>query len=157
VATLNDPVFGELSNYEHGWSRRYTISIFGESKDVDIHIEADTEPTQRQQDVLLRFERNKEKCIGDIENCIYEYYSSILQDRRADFEDAADELMPVVSNVSRLGALVSLGVILISDRNPPGDKQIGFLFDCTWDPDHGIAVELTDNEVTAVGSQDIVL
>jgi len=157
VATLNDPIFGELSNYEHGWSRRYGISVFGEKREVDIRIETEAEPTQQQRETFFKFERNKESCVRDIERSIYEYYNSIIDDRRDDFGDSADEMMPIVSDIDGMGAIVSLEVILISDWDPPNDKQIGFLFDCTWDEDHGLAVELIDNEVTGVGDQDIVL
>jgi len=157
VTTLDDPAFGELSDYEHGWRRRYGISIFGEEREIDIRIETEAEPTQQQRETFLRFEYNKESIIRNIEKSIYEYYISIIDGRRNDFGDSKDEMMPIIADVEGMGTVVSPEVILLSDWDPPHDKRIGFLFDCTWDEDHGVGVELTDNEVTGVGDQDIVL
>ncbi|WP_407665834.1 DUF6985 domain-containing protein [Mycolicibacterium aubagnense] len=35
--------------------------------------------------------------------------------------------------------------------------MIGLLFDCTWEPELGVAVKFVDETVAEVGPQDIVL
>src|SRR4051794_6593805 len=99
MTTLNDPAFGELSRYEYGWTRKYDISIFGENKQVILRVQTYTEPSLQQQETFSKFDQNKQLCVKEIEKSIFEYYSSILEEKREDFEDSSDELMPIVSDI----------------------------------------------------------
>lgn len=158
ATTLSDPIFGKLNKEELGLVRKYDIIIFGERKYVDLIVETDKdEPTPGQRETFSKFEMQKKSCIEYIEKAIYEYYSSILKDERSDLGSSADKMMPIVSDINGLKDLVFLDNILVLDPDIYGEKKMGFLFDCTWDPGHGLGVELTDNKVTAVDNQDILL
>ncbi|MDQ0395410.1 DUF6985 domain-containing protein [Labrys monachus] len=160
ITKLNDPVFGELDQTEWAWIRNYRVSMFGESKEVELEVEweePDILPSTEQQETFLKFDRNKNKCFSDIENAIYKYYLSILNNLRNDLGDSADELMPIVSDVNGLKDLVSLQAIIIKPHYGIWENKIVFLLDCTWDTSLGLGVAMIDNKVTEVGEQDIVL
>ncbi|MDQ0395039.1 DUF6985 domain-containing protein [Labrys monachus] len=157
MGTIEDPVFGKLWWDGLSWKREYDAFIFGEDRTVILVVDEDSGPTAAQQEIFVKFYRHKDQCIRDIERSIYAYYLSILDEKRADLGDVADEEMPIVSNINELGALVPLEQIVIKDPYYGDDKIIALLFGCTWDDSHGLGVKLTDNKVTDVGQQDIVL
>jgi hypothetical protein len=157
MATLKDPVFGILVDDGDDWNRDYEISIFGEDKLVKLVIRADEKPTTKQRKTFAKFESSKDACTSEIEKALFDHYEAIVEDRRGDLDDLADEMMPVISKSSELKAMVLLKEIILQDWDAPDDKEIGFLFDCTWAPDEGLGVKLSDNKVTEIGGQDIVL
>ncbi|MDQ0393182.1 DUF6985 domain-containing protein [Labrys monachus] len=157
MGTIEDPVFGKLQPRGRYLARNYDVLIFSENRNITLLVDNDDKPTHQQQEIFIKFDRHKEKCIKDIEKSIYAYYLSILEETRSDLGDVANEEMPIVSNINELGALVPLEKIIIRDPYYYEANIMGFMFGCTWDDSHGLGVELTDNKVTGVGQQDIVL
>lgn len=155
METLNDPAFGELIDRDEAgdWYRWYEIDLFGERKTVHLAVTYTEKPTEAQRATFLKFEQHKQACIDKIEKAIFNYYNSFLEEVRAGLEEDADEVMPVISTVNELNDLVTLEEIIVA----PSDREIGFLFECTWEIEHGLGVQLRDNEVTKVGFQDVVI
>lgn len=82
----------------------------------------------------------------------------MLDDLRDQFEEFADELMPIVDGRDELARLVTPTIFLVRKQlGSSVDRTIGLLYECTWAVDLGLAVKLVNEVVTDVGPQSNVL
>lgn len=89
---------------------------------------------------------------------MYEHYCEVLDDLRDQFEEFADELMPIVDGRDELARLVTPTIFLVRKQlGSSVDRTIGLLCECTWAVDLGLAVKLVNEVVTDVGPQSNVL
>ncbi|WP_406851113.1 DUF6985 domain-containing protein [Herbaspirillum huttiense] len=64
---------------------------------------------------------------------------------------------PKIENSLQLKSLIKPTEIVIQQSFGTGDRVVGVLFQCTWEPELGLAVKFVNEEVEEVGTQDIVL
>ena len=132
-----DPIFGEMT-YKHIWQKTETINMFGKKFDVTISASAYSEKpiTKEQQDSYKNFKENELKILNKLELKITEYINSNKEDISVNSQDLSELLTPQ---------------ILLFNQ----DGETIFLFDCVWDIEHGIGVNITSDY--EIGSQDMFL
>ena len=137
---LNDPVLGELT-FDVWWSREYEITIFDCKKLVPLVIQTfDNESiSNKQRDTFLEFERNKGSIISSIEIAILTYYKENF--------DAN-----VVEDITALVNLLRIKIMSSDDM-----RELGFIFDASFDPELGVGVLLINESIEEVDVQDILL
>lgn len=137
---LNDPVLGELT-FDVWWSREYEITIFDCKKLVPLVIQTfDNESiSNKQRDTFLEFERNKSSIISSIEIAILTYYKENF--------DAN-----VVEDITALVNLLRIKIMSSDDM-----RELGFIFDASFDPELGVGVLLINESIEEVDVQDILL
>lgn len=135
----NDPVFGEMI-YKHRWQKSETINMFGKNFDIVIAAKAYSEKpiTKEQQDSYKNFKKNELKILNEVSLKITEYINSNKED------------ILINDTKLELSKLLTPKTLLFKQE---GDAIL--LFDCVWDIEHGIGVNITSN--FEIGSQDIFL
>jgi len=154
-----DKTFGEI-DYEYGWKGSYAYSIFGKDHAVTLVVPCDEgeeiEPAQRE--AFVRFEQAKDSLTSAAARAILDHYQDIAEEVRERVGPAAAaDVAPVITSVDELARIVSPTEFLVQQSFGSGERIIGLLFDCSWDPSLGLAVKFEDEQVVEVGNQDIVL
>lgn len=141
---VNDKVLGELT-FDLFWSRSYGVDIFGRRRDVVLIVQTfgDHEISDNQRDTFEDFEKNKVKIISDVENDVFNY--------------CKDSFDPAANAVSDVAGLVDLLKIKIMSTDVGEDREIGFIFGASFDPELGVGVLVSNGKVKDVDVQDIVL
>jgi hypothetical protein len=121
---------------------------------IGINGTKEAEFEQTQIDAFSRFLQNIEKLLLDVELSIYEYYQEVYLDYRERREDSADKVAPIISSVEEAGNLVQLNEIIFPWSFKTGIRQVGLLLNCTWEPEHGLAVKFEDEKIVEVGYRD---
>ena len=145
---IND-VFGELIYENLFWRRLYLTEIFGKQINiqlvVDSYDDADdgSDITTNQREAFLNFEKNKKDIIEEIEQAVLSYYKKITNNQMVSFEDIRE--------------MVNLKYLKVIYTEIGEDRELGFIFDASFDPELGIGVLVSNERVVEVGVQDIVL
>lgn len=156
---MKDIVLGELS-YEYGWSRPYSIEIFGDRYPVKLIIPCDEgdEIEDAQKNAFKKFEANRSGFVEASEESLFEYYRTIRDEYREKVGKAReDELVPVIESTQELKKVLTPKEVVIQQSFGTENRIVGILFDCTWEPALGLAVKFVNELINEVGSQDIVL
>jgi hypothetical protein len=130
-----DPIFGEVE-YRYGWVKPLTLSFW----DKD-HL------------VLCVASAYQGRDIVDIQREQYQHFMSHLSENTAIICDAAASYYRreiVKTNAADISGHVKPTEIIFQR-----DGRCGVLFDCDWDPEHGIVVCVYPE--VKVGPQDIFL
>lgn len=150
--TVNDPVFGEMS-YDHSWETTQTILLWGKEHKIRIAARAyNNDPVNDSQRASYTEYKAKES-----------EYERLIPDVLLDyFKENYDEISEMVDlpekyrleNISR-----DIVIKLIKPKTLffAPDGGYGFLCDCAWDPEHGIAIifPYKDKEKSLrIGDQD---
>ncbi|MET1257217.1 DUF6985 domain-containing protein [Aliikangiella maris] len=143
---VNDNVLGKLS-YDSYWKRGYSIDFFNDSGSVELIIQTfdDDEITDNQRDTFTQFEANKDKIFRDVEEALFEYYNESFRDTGL-MKEAAD-----------LKNVINLRKVKIMSTDDGEDRELGFIFDASFDPELGVGVLVTNETEIEVDVQDIVL
>ncbi len=157
-----DEVFGEVA-YDGEYTARKEIVFFGDSREIDIYINADEgEPiTQEQRDVYEALMQNWDEIQHKTAAAILNYYNE--EEKGAygpDDPDEFNEWWPDIDNKEDLVRNIHLDSIVIwADYN--GKNPVYILFDRDWGgedtEDNGVAVLIEDGEVMEVGYKYIAL
>lgn len=151
---MKDSVFGELI-FKYGWRKKEILNLFNLEKEVILVVSGSEEykilETQRQVFLDLK----KENLKKDIEKAIYEYYLSICEEYREMWEDEADEQALLIKNISEMGKLINPIEIVVQRVN--GIREIGIVFECSWDIDSGVGIRIENKKIIEVGEQRVAL
>ncbi|PFR94789.1 DUF6985 domain-containing protein [Priestia megaterium] len=159
MKTIQHKMFGELAYY-HGWKRAMNITLFGHEKTVTLNIEAedDAEFEDAQVNAYYKFFNDKERLLNLAEDAILNYYLEVYEDYRQRLgEKFADKMAPVISTKDEIANIVEPKQLIFPMVFDEDVRQVGLLLECTWEPEHGLAVKFEDEEIVEVGFQDIVL
>ncbi|MGN5725156.1 DUF6985 domain-containing protein [Acinetobacter calcoaceticus] len=145
MGTLEDNVFGELYNKELLWLRPYEIEIFHTLYPIELNVytyeDDGSDITQNQRDTFINFELNKKNILDNVEKEIQKYCYEKFQ----------------IAELESIKKMVILRYLKIIHTEVGEDRQLGFIFDSIFDPELGIGVLVINEQVVAVGVQDIVL
>ncbi|CAI8966064.1 DUF2004 domain-containing protein [Brevibacillus sp. IT-7CA2] len=153
---MNDPVFGELS-YFLVWSKDATIHFCGKETEIALTVkgEEDGKFDEEQYMAYQSFMQNWEHLQQSVLQAILDYYKQKRHELGYDIEYHED--YPLIETQEQLLERVVLLEIVV----PYGDifegRDIGLLFDCTWDEENGLGLRLLNEEVTEVGYQDVAI
>jgi len=158
VKEINHEVLGRVK-FDYSWEKKRVVSLFGKDRLITVIIngEEDGEFEQSQIDAFIRFFNDKENLLVKAENEIYKYYQDVCLEYRGRLEDSADEFAPIVSNKEELAKLVEINQIIFPYSFGKEIRKVGLLLNCTWEPEHGLAVKFENEKIIEVGYQDIVL
>lgn len=158
-AHLSDSVLGNLS-YDYGWVRDYSVPFLGESRVLRLVIPCDEGATieSTQREAFQRFDSQQPLLLKQAESALFAHYKGICEEKRDQFgAEYADTWAPQISKPEQLAGLVRPTEIIIQETFGSSNRVVGLLFDCTWEQSLGVAVKFVNEEVSAVGPQDIVL
>lgn len=159
-----DEVFGDMT-YDYGYVTKKEIVFFGDTKEIEVHIDAEEEKeiTQLQRDAYEALMQNWEEIQHKIADAILQYYNG--EEKGAYGPDDPDEFAkwwPDIDNEEELVKKIHLDAIIIPEdyiMEDKGENPIYVLFDRDWGgedlEDNGVAVLIEDGEVSEVGYKDI--
>ena len=159
MKTIQHKMFGELAYY-HGWKRAMNITLFGHEKTVTLNIEAedDAEFEDAQVNAYHTFFGDKNRLLNLAEDAIFNYYLKVCEAYRQRIgEKLAKKMAPIISTKNEIATIVEPKQLIFPMVFDKDMKQVGLLLECTWEPEHGLAVKFEDEEIVEVGFQDIVL
>lgn len=160
VGLVKDALFGDIE-YDNGWVGQCAWPFFSMVSLTRLVIPCDqgAEISAVQRQAYAAFERHKDGMCKNAEDAILAYYRENLPDLHARFgPQFANQWAPKVANLQSLSRLVTpLEVIIQESFGLPAQRLVGLLFDCTWEPSLGLAVKFTDERLSGVGTQDIIL
>ncbi|HOJ79056.1 MAG TPA: hypothetical protein PL158_13325 [Bacillota bacterium] len=153
---MQDELFGYLE-YDFLWQGQMELKIYNRSYNVLLSIECDEDEdiSELQRQSMVEFLKNEAKIINEVEQAIFQYYQSICSLKREKNVKNIDEIAPIVYRIDEVGKLVKPVNFYI--RNTEAERTISILFECTWDFDLGVGVQLVNEKVTNVGVQNDVL
>ncbi|MNJ41067.1 hypothetical protein D3C77_359750 [compost metagenome] len=73
------------------------------------------------------------------------------------YDIAFNENYPLVETIDQLMEMITLDGIVVPYGDIREGRDIGILFNCTWDAENGLGLRLLDEEVVEVGYQDITI
>jgi hypothetical protein len=150
---VRDEVFGELE-WKRYWTREMELTFLGVPTNVELIVEGNGTHKSIFDEQRASYQHLPD-AIPKAEDGILNFYQSICDDYRSRFGSDADTRMPTVSDKSELSSLVRLTGVIFPRVMNSGDISVGFLLECSWDPEDGLGVKLTNGKLE-VGSQDIL-
>jgi hypothetical protein len=158
MSTLNDVELGELS-WDLAWVRPLQCELFGARHTLQLVIVAydESPPLDIQRQAFAHFLQRAPSIVSEVETELLHYYLNNLEEWREQFGDTADQLAPYASSAADLSRLLRPTHLLVCDPFDSSDRIVGFLFDCSWDIEHGVGVKIVNEQVVEVGPQDILL
>jgi len=159
MGIMKDDVMGQMS-YEYGWVRNYSIPFFGESVDVQLVVPCDEgdEIEEAQRAAFLHFDANKSLYMQQTQEAIFNHYLEVCEEYRERLGGQfADKMAPIVTEEIQLKPLIKPTQVIIQQSFSSNQRVVGVLFDCSWEPELGLAVKFVNSDLDEVGPQDIVL
>ncbi|MBO3756293.1 hypothetical protein J5O02_04315 [Streptococcus suis] len=143
---LNHNVFGEIIFDEFYWTKSISLKIFGELKTIEVAIDADEDAgfEREQVESYIEFFKNINHYIQLTEKGVFQYYN----------EKIADQPLTEIEDIY---PMVSIEQIFIPINTKPDMREIGFLGECSWEPEHGLGIRFINENITEVGFQDVLL
>ncbi|MGP0576986.1 DUF6985 domain-containing protein [Paenibacillus peoriae] len=154
--TVNDPIFGELE-YNYSWAKDTTIHFFGKETEIALMIdgEEDGEFDEAQYTAYQSLMQNWEQLQQSFLQPILDYYQQKRHELGYDTE--LNENYPLVETTDQLLEMITLDGIIVPYAGIYEGRDIGILFDCTWDIENGLGIRLLNEKVTEVGYQDVAI
>lgn len=156
---ISDPDFGEL-RVDDVWTGQCEVVFFGKVFKVELVVQTfDDYPVSEVQRIAFRdFESNKTLICQQVEQAILAFYLENLERYRECFDlDEANVKAPEIESTSSLRDLVLLRFIKVMTNFESDDREIGFVFDATFDPELGVGVLVSNGSVSTVDAQDFLL
>lgn len=143
---LEHKVFGEIFFDECYWTKSINCRIFGELKDIELVIDSDDEAefAQEQVESYIEFFKDIDNYIKLAEQSVFRYYNDNIAKK------------PLVE-VEDIYPMVSIEQIFIPVNIEPNMREIGFLGECSWEPEHGLGIRFVNERISEVGFQDVLL
>ena len=156
---MKNELFGELT-FGNGLEGYSSITLYGTTEQIDlvVNCEEGEKITDAQRASYMEYKRNVAKLLKDIEEGIFIYYKTIYKEYQQQYAEAPEEIdqrVPTVSYPEDMKRLVKPTSFIIDyDFNDGDPIHMGVLFNCTWDPSHGIAAVIISGEVVEITTQD---
>ncbi len=158
---ISDPDFGELClSSDKIWTGQCEVLFFAEAFNVELVVQTfDDDPISPVQRAAFReFESNKELICQRVEQALFAFYTENIERYRECFSpDEVNVKAPKVETVSGLRDLLVLRCVKVMFNFESDERDIGFVFDPTFDPELGIGVLVTNSLVSTVDVQDFLL
>lgn len=142
----------ELRFAEVLWEGAVSIELFGRAWDVRLSLDGEAgAPIEPALVTAL------ERFLGAYERLRPEIEAAVLRYRVEEVPTFTDRehLTTSVSTLADLPGCVTPRAVHISDFDEA--RRVALLFDCDWDPEHGVGVLLVDEVVAKVADQGSVL
>lgn len=139
-------VFGEIIFDECYWTKSISQNIFGKVKTIEIAIDAgeDADFDQEQVESYIEFFKNINHYIQLAEESVFRFYNEKIAEKP-------------LTNIEDIYPMVSIEQIFIPVNIEPNIREIGFLGECDWEPEHGLGIRYINESIVEVGFQDVLL
>ncbi|KEZ53659.1 DUF6985 domain-containing protein [Metabacillus indicus] len=150
---VNDPIFGELE-YEYCWSRDVLIHFFGKDIEISLMIDGDEVGSfdEAQYTAYQTLMAKWERLQPDFLEAIADYYKKKREDLGYDIVHNED--YPLVETPEQMLEMITLAGIVVQYGDIYEERDIGILFDCTWDKENGLGLRLLNEKVSVAGYQE---
>lgn len=154
--TISDPVFGTLE-YDFVWSKDTRINFLGNEVEIALMVdgEEDGKFDEEQYTAYQSLMRNWEQLQRSFLQPILDYYQQKRYELGYDIE--FNEYYPLVETTVQLFEMITLDGIVVSYGDIYEERDIGILFNCTWDTENGVGIRLLNEKITEVGYQDVAI
>jgi hypothetical protein len=118
-------------------------------------------PSASQERAFLDFLKQRDMVCNRVVDAIFDHYRCHWGDWRASVEPGREEfytddlLIPELPSRDGLKSLIRLDALSVLDVPGKGPGLLGFCFDCTWDPEHGLGVLVRGGKIIEIGENDI--
>ncbi|MGK9416192.1 DUF6985 domain-containing protein [Pseudomonas cedrina] len=156
---MSDKDFGDLY-FDGAWTGLCEVYLFGRLCEVELVVQTfdGSSISDIQRLAFREFNSNKAAVSLAIEKAIFSYYLCRIAEYREGFDaDEVDIKAPKIHAIDSMRDLVSLRCIKVMSPFDTEVRQIGFIFDATFDPQLGLGVLVTNGFVETVDTQDILL
>ena len=158
---ISDPDFGELClSSDEIWTGQCEVLFFAEVVYAELVVQTfDDDPISQVQRAAFReFDSNKALICQRVEQALFDFYAENIERYRACFHpDEVDVKAPELSTADGLRELLVLRCVKVMFNFDGDGRDIGFVFDATFDPELGIGVLVTNGFVSTVDVQDFLL
>ncbi len=157
---MQDKVFGSLNYYDGCWEREYDFKFLGMEQTVKLMVYVDeAEPIEQiQYDSFEKFQSSLEYISQLIEKDLFDYYCN--ERRELGYEAVPSRQYPEISDFSELLQMIKLiGIVVPCSQvcEALEGRVIGLLFDCSWDKEFGLGIQLVNEKIEEIGYQDAAL
>jgi len=142
MPNIQDPVFGQME-VKHGWQKKETLQFWGNT--VSFKVKA----AQYGNNEITDIQRKNYRYVIDNIEKIGQKVKAVITEYMAINKDS---IMPCLSHSD--DSYLPENLVVPKTLIFYSDGQFGILFDCEWDSEHGLAVNLKDY---TVGPQDMFL
>ena len=159
MSKISDPDFGELQ-FDEIWTGQCEVALFGEVLEVELIVQTfdDDRISEDQRAAYREFESSKKAICQQVEQAVFDFYTANVESYRECFDsEEVDVKAPIIDSIDGLRDLVTLINVKVMFAFEDGARQIGFVFDATFDPELGVGVLVTNGLVEAVETQDFLL
>lgn len=147
-----DPIFGTME-FNYGWCKEEEIEFFGKTYSVEVLAEAEMgQPIFEEQRKLYdRFKGGIKLLSEDALSALTNFYVDNYPCVGEEMEDPFSLPEPDALTDELLVEMITPKTIFF-----PQDDMYAVLCDCTWEPANGIAIIVTDGEIS-IGTQDEII
>lgn len=145
---INDEVFGEMK-YDYSWEKYEVRNILGEEISVRVVARAyeGQEILEIQRNSYIKYVNNEKLYMKQIPQILLDYY----KDEYDNFVEFCD--MPVQYDIQNISTDSILDLIAVNTIFFDREGNFGYLCECGWDDDNGIAIILSDDK-PRIGEED---
>ena len=141
--------------YDTIWETELYFDIFDANARLSLYAEEEG-PEEWQKILFDNFYKAQNELKPKIYNAIYKYYQEVAHEYRNMLGSEALKFAPEVNDINGLRKLLTPDSVFIADVFPE-KEEIGILFECTWEDEHGLGVRIEDGNIVEVGFQDVCL
>lgn len=153
---INDSVFGELE-FDYVWTKDTTINFLGNETEISLIVKGDEDGRFDEEQYLAykALMKNWDQLQQSFLQPILEYY----QQKRYElgYDIALNENYPLVDTTDQILQMIALDGIVVPYGDIREGRDIGILFNCTWDLENGLGLRLLDEEIADIGYQDVAI
>jgi hypothetical protein len=144
---INGAVFGELE-FDYIGSRDTTINFWGKETNITLMVKGD-------EDGL--FEEEQYKAYNSLMQNWKQLQPSFLQSILDYYKQKRHSLEYDIETNDQLLERINLEGIVVSYVGSFEGRDIGILFNCTWDKENGLGLRLVNEEIIEIGYRDVAI
>jgi hypothetical protein len=156
---IRDDVLGTL-RFDQYWTRPIEVTMLGRQWPASLLVRGELEQAidDEQRQAFRFFGENHVAMLADGERALLEYYQAVAPEYRASLgTEEGGRILPMVSEPQELAAMLTLSHVILPWSFSAGERVVGLLFECKWEPEHGLGLKDVNERVVDVGFQDLVL
>jgi hypothetical protein len=158
MISMIDSTFGELS-FDFGWRGTCEIDLFSQTHQLMLFISCDEDdPIEAAQRAAYHGFHHNQSLLRRIEQTVRDHYQRTRAELKAELDsNGFTQRFPDSGHVDPVSAHLKPTEIVVPRSFDSGERIIAVLFDCSWDPGHGVGVKVVNESDLTVGPQDLVL
>ena len=156
MSRITDEELGELKFGSYSWEGKCEFTLYNRTKTVSLSFEDDYKDgiTQIQRSSLQWIMDEKNHFNDSLEKEIFLYYQYLLQEEKDTFDEDYLKNLPVVNAQDDMASLIELKDIIIKHHDY---MHVILTFNCKWNKEMGMGIEIENNEITVIGYEPDVL